>query len=365
MTKVILISQFPLPYSKIGSWTSMYKNYLEDNHQIDYIVCEKPDYEFTAVKYSRVSTDFLTKIGKKVTKNSYLGYLKALEKIIQTGENYIIQIVDNFGIIKPLNNYLISKNVRQQCYLQFFYHGFPPFFENFHGRWFFETIDEMVLLTLDSYHAHKNYYTVLPTRFSVLHNGLDTSKFYKLGSREKAASKEKFGVPDKTVFVWCSQDRPKKGLHLILDAWKKVYAQNPNIILWVIGCEPKQTMDGVNYLGKISNDKVAQYLQAADCYLFPTLWHEGFGLSLIEALHCGNYCIASALGGVPEVLQYGKLGKLIKQPNFVSEWEKAILEFLNTDTAVQLSIPKDLYSSKKWNEGMNEIIADAIKNFRE
>lgn len=361
MTKVILLSQFPLPYSNIGSWTTMYKNYLEGEHQIDYLVCEKPDYEFTDLKYSQVSTNFLAKIGKKLTKNPYLGYLTALEKIIKTDENYIIQVVDNFGIIKPLNDYLISKNQRGKVYLQFFYHGFPPFFENFYGRWFFETIDEMVLLTLDSYHAHKNYYTILPTRFSVLHNGIDTRKFFKLGTAEKAVVKEKLGVQAKIVFVWCSQDRPKKGLHLILDAWKRVYQQNQDIILWVIGCEPKQKVEGVNYLGRISNDKVAHYLQAADCYLFPTLCHEGFGLSLIEALHCGNYCIASALGGVPEVLQYGRLGKLIENPHFVKEWEEAIISFIEKKP-VKI-IPKGLYSSISWNNGMKNIITKAKDSF--
>ncbi len=58
---------------------------------------------------------------------------------------------------------------------------------------FFEAIDEMVLLTNDSYLAHKNYYTILPTRFSVLHNGIDTSKFYALLPQEKESVKESKG----------------------------------------------------------------------------------------------------------------------------------------------------------------------------
>ena len=365
MPKVILISQAPLPYSKIGSWTTMYKNYLEVNHQIDYIVCEKPEHEFPNVNYSFVRTDVLTKIEKKITNNPYIGYFKALDEIIQKNEKYIIQIIDNFGIVKPLHNFLVSKEVRQQCYLQFFYHGFPPFYENFTGRWFFETIDEMVVLTSDSYQAHKNQYTILPTRFSVLHNGIDTRKFCKVNREVKALLKEKYEVEDKTVFVWCSQDRPKKGLHIILDAWKRVYEIRQDIVLWVIGCEPKDTIKGVKYLGKIPNDDLPEYFQASDVYLFPVLNHEGFGLSLIEALHCGNFCIASANGGVPEVLQYGKYGKLIENSNFVSEWENAILEFLNEEQLLDYSVPKELYSTTKWNEGMNKIIEKAKKSFSE
>lgn len=362
MVKVILISDISLPYAKIGSWTTLYKNYLQGKHQIDCIICYKPQDYFKTVQYSFVKNDFFAKIKKKIIKNKYIGYLDALEKVIDSKEKYIIQIVDNFGIVKPLITMLDAKGFRSNCYIQFFYHGFAPFYSNFYGRFLFESIDEMVLLTYDSYKEHLNYYTQLPTRFSVLYNGIDTSKFYFLSSSEKMVLKEKMGVSNKKVFVWCSQDRPKKGLHLLLDAWKRVYHPKHNIILWVIGCDPKEPIDGVKYIGKINNDELPSYFQASDCYLFPTLCHEGFGLSLIEALHCGNYCFASALGGVPEVLQYGKLGKLIEKPNFVSEWEQAILSFLENPIS-NTGIPTDLYSAKKWSYDMNQIILEAKKSF--
>lgn len=358
MPKVIFISQVPLPFSNIGSWTTLYKNYIQANHAIDYLICPEPIEMWETVTYSFVERNLITQFKKKWNKNPYLGYLKALDKILQPNEKYIIQLVDNFGIVKFLVDFLQDKGIRQDVYLQFFYHGYSPFYENFQGRWFFETIDEVVLLTHDSYLTHKNYYTILPTRFSVLHNGIDTSKFFRLSAKEKLDLKSAKGVANKTVFVWCSQDRPKKGLHIILDAWQRIYETRNDIVLWVIGCEPKTPQEGVEYLGRIANNELPQYYQAADCYLFPTLCHEGFGLSLIEALHCGNYCIASSIGGVTEVLQYGKLGKLIEQPHFVCEWEKSIFEFLQ-NPVLTTPLPPDLYSSKSWNNGMNAIIARA------
>lgn len=358
MPKVILISQVPLPFSEIGSWTTLYKNYLNGNHQIDYIVCEQPNELFENVQYSLVTNNLRIQIKKKWKKNNYLGYLEALEKLINPNEKYIIQIVDNFGIIKPLLAFLETRKLRSNCYLQFFYHGFPPFYGNFESRWFFESIDEMVLLTYDSYVEHKKSYTHLPTRFSVLHNGIDTTKFFSLLPQEKVRMKESKGVTGKKVFVWCSQDRPKKGLHIVLDAWKRVYEEKHNMVLWVIGCEPKTPLKGVHYLGRIPNDELASYFQASDCYLFPTLWHEGFGMSLIEALHCGNYCIASSIGGVPEVLQYGALGQLIESPHFVGEWQKAIVEFIDNPIH-KVSVSPELYSSESWILGMNKIIETA------
>lgn len=358
MAKVILLSQIQMPFHKIGSWTTLYKNYLSDSHSIDYIVCEKPFNDVLPVEYSFVSTSCASKIVKKITKKPYKNYLQALFKIVRPMENYVIQIVDNFGIVKHLRDELEKKGIRANIYIQFFYHGYSPFCKNIEDSWFFEFIDEMVLLTNLSYEEHKKYYTVLPTKFSVLHNGIDTHKFFKVDAVQKEKLKHKFNVTDKKVFVWCSQDRPKKGLDLILDVWKRVYSEEKNIELWVIGANRSQSQAGVKFFGKIENDLLPEYLQASDVYLFPTLWHEGFGLSLIEALHCGNFCIASAIGGVPEVLQYGKLGKLIEHPHFVAEWVGAIEELLQQPQSA-IVIPDGLYSKESWNTGMNTLIEHA------
>lgn len=363
MPQVILISQIPLPYSNIGSWSTLYHNYLTNNHQIDYIICEKPEVLYPEIQYGIAPNTNLLKFQKKISKNKYLGYFKALEKILEKDEKFIIQIIDNFGIVKPLINFLEKSGKRNKCYLQFFYHGFAPFYENFLGRWFFESIDEMVLLTNDSYKAHKEYYTVLPTKFSVLHNGIDTSKFHTITFEEKENLKKQLGITNKKVFIWCSQDRPKKGLDFILDAWKRINKQNHDTVLLVIGANREIQTEGVTFLGKIPNNDLPKYYQIADCYLFPTLWHEGFGLSLIEALHSGCYCIASANGGVPEVLQYGKLGKLIEKPNFIEEWITAIESFLEEKETYKSEIPENLYSMQNWNDGMNTIIKNAKKNF--
>jgi len=363
MSQVILISQIPLPYSHIGSWTTLYHNYFNNNHQIDYIVCEKPETLYREINYSFVENTKLLKIQKKISKNKYLGYFKALERILEKDEKFIMQIIDNFGIVKPLIDFLEKSGRRNKCYLQFFYHGFAPFFENFSGRWFFEGIDEMILLTNDSYKVHREYYTVLPTKFSVLHNGIDTSKFHKVTFEEKENLKKQLGITSKKVFVWCSQDRPKKGLDFILNVWKRINSKHHDAVLLVIGANREVKIDGVSFLGKIPNTDLPKYYQIADSYLFPTLWHEGFGLSLIEALHCGCYCIASANGGVPEVLQYGKLGKLIENPNFVEEWIIAIESFLEEKETHKSEIPESLYSMQNWNDGMNMIIRNAKKNF--
>jgi glycosyltransferase involved in cell wall biosynthesis len=359
MPKVILISQAPLPYHRIGSWTTLYQNYFKSEHsQIDIIICEKPEYLFEGVTYGIVANNLRTKLNRRFFKKPYQAYIDCLFSQIKPDEKYIIQIVDNFGFAKALYQYLINyPQYKAQLYIQFFYHGYAPFYGNFESRWFFEFIDEMVLLTHSSYLEHKKAYTILPCLFSVLHNGIDTSKFYAISPADKKAFKLKHNVSDKTVFMWCSLDRPKKGLDFILKVWKTLMLKHQNIELWIIGSKRDIDLEHVKCFGKIQNHLIAEYYQTADCYLFPTLWHEGFGLSLIEALHCGNYCIASALGGVPEVLQDGKLGVLIEHPHYIEEWIRAIEDFLKQQKTPNQLL--NIYTKEHWVTNMNTIINQA------
>ena len=361
--KVILISQIPLPYSKVGSWSTLYKNYFNGNHKVDYIICEKPKQLYSNLEYEFIKDNFFIKIESKIKRNSKLKFFKALYKIIKPNQKYIIQVIDDFEILRNINKELVKNNVRDKVYLQFFYHGFHPYYNNdFKGLSFFQSIDEMVLLTNDSYKLHKEYYTTLPCYFSVIHNGIDKSLFFKISDIDKVDLKKQLNFNANKTFIWCSQNRPKKGLKLMLSVWKELYTLHDSIELIVIGVASNEKIDGVTFLGLVPNVEIPKYLQAADCYLFPTLWKEGFGLSLIEALSCGCFCIASNIGGVAEVLNYGEYGQLIQNPHYKKEWIQAINNYLSNQHKTPF-LPIELYSKENWEKDMNSIIDQAKKNF--
>ena len=361
--KVIVISHLPLPYEKIGSWSTLYGNYISSkSSQIDILICPPTKERFEGVIYSffnptqNLLDSILIKLGKKTKWNSIF---KALQVVIQPNEKYIIQVVDNVNILQPLHHFLSERGYRNLFYIQYFYHGFPALIDRSKGDAFFSSIDEIVFLTRASYLHYRDFYNSFPVRASVLHNGVDTQLFTTISKEEKQQLKEQFGVDNKLVFVWCSQDKPKKGLSIILDAWKQLYKKHKNIVLWVIGTSTQSmVVDGVTFFGKIPNKELPRYYQASDVYLFTTLCQEGFGLSLIEAKHCGCYCIASALGGVPEVLDYGKYGVLISNPHFVAEWIGAMEEYIE-HPKIMTALPHNLYSAVQWNENMNQLLIQA------
>lgn len=365
--KTILITQFALPYDGIGSWTTMYNYYLNQAHHIDIIIGPTPQQQLEGITYYSTEKNLIDKLqGKWSSANRYQHIFKILKAVIKEDHKYIIQLIDNHGIVVPLHLFLKELKLRAQCYLQFFYHGYTPFYGNFESRSFFEALDEHVMLTHASYKAHQNQYTQLPCSFSVLPNGVDSNTFYKPDALEKQQHRKTLGIEAHTLlFVWCSKDRPKKGLDFILQVWKQLLQTHADIQLWVIGTERVIDIPQVKVIGKVPNAELPKYYQAADFYLFPTLCQEGFGLSLVEAIKCNCYAIASANGGVPEVLNHGTYGKLIENPNFREEWVEAITQAITAYKANGLknpyteAIPSHLYDIKQWCLLMNTHIEKA------
>ncbi len=368
--KVLLISHFPLPYEGIGSWTTLYDYYLKtDSHVIDYIICPEPTEKYTDVEYAFVKASTVHKIKRKLgASKTYEQIFDALDTILEKENSIIIKIIDNAGLVLPLRAYLEEKHIAKQCYLQFYYHGFPPFFGNPRGRMFFAAIDEAILLTHASYKAHLDYYTDMPCAVSVLHNGVDSTLFFKPDDASKVELRSSLGVSqEQQVFLWVSQDRPKKGLDFILKVWKLFYKEHNHCVLWVVGAHRDIAIEGVVFFGKVPNHELPKYYQATDVYLYPTLCKEGFGLTLIEALKSGCYCIASANGGVPEVVDHGKLAALVTHPNYRSEWLDAMRVSVSLFHEKKLkqayTIPDEIYGLKTWCAQLTKIIEDAKKTF--
>lgn len=78
--------------------------------------------------------------------------------------------------------------------------------------------------------------------------------------------------------------------------------------------EIKPLLDGplVEFLGEIREEEKKDFLGNALALIFPIEWEEPFGLVLIESMACGTPVIAFARGSVPEVVQDGVSGILVR-----------------------------------------------------
>jgi glycosyltransferase involved in cell wall biosynthesis len=68
----------------------------------------------------------------------------------------------------------------------------------------------------------------------------------------------------------------------------------------------------VDYIGEIGESEKSDFLGNALALVFPINWPEPFGLVMIEAMACGTPVIAWNCGSVPEIVEHGVTGFVVR-----------------------------------------------------
>ena len=155
-------------------------------------------------------------------------------------------------------------------------------------------------------------------RVHVVPNGVDASLF---SPRDRAAARRALGVPDKARLVlFVGRLEPQKGLGELLNAFERVHRQIPRAMLVLIGggvseadarARAARFPAGVaRALGPLPHREVAPWMGACDVLALPS-WAEGTPNVVLEALASGRPVVATAVGGIPDVLADPRAGTLV------------------------------------------------------
>ncbi|MGZ5581625.1 MAG: glycosyltransferase family 4 protein [Usitatibacter sp.] len=106
-------------------------------------------------------------------------------------------------------------------------------------------------------------------------------------------------------FICAGQISLRKGVPLLLEAWKKAALTDCHLELvggWRLSERVRESLpSNVSFLPPCSPEALRERYRQADVFVFPSFF-EGFGLVLLEAMACGLPAIASTATAGPDVL---------------------------------------------------------------
>jgi glycosyltransferase involved in cell wall biosynthesis len=185
----------------------------------------------------------------------------------------------------------------------------------------------------------RRLYPAAAARCHELYNGVD-ERFLEV-TPDPAASR---------TVLFVGRLCPEKGVHVLLSAMSEVLRSQPLASLSLVGpldVAPKDFVDphrrdplfddllqyysrpgayydlvcrGVSDLnghaflqGRVANDEICDQYSRAGIFVFPSIWHEPFGIPVIEAMAAGLPVVATRAGAIPEVVVDGESGILVER----------------------------------------------------
>jgi glycosyltransferase involved in cell wall biosynthesis len=150
-----------------------------------------------------------------------------------------------------------------------------------------------------------------PHRVIVQHNGVDRDRFF---IQDREAACDRLGItPHKKRICYVGNLQRIKGVDVLIQSIPSlVRAGMENFELAIVGggatresleAQVRQlgVQDKVTFYGKCIHSEVAAWIGASDALCLPSR-NEGCPNVILEALACGRPVVASAVGGVPELM---------------------------------------------------------------
>jgi starch synthase len=217
------------------------------------------------------------------------------------------------------------------------------------------------------------HFAVHPDKVVVIHNGIDPDRFRRTERRDALA---KYGVVEPYV-LFVGRITDQKGIFHLLDAAGRLPA-GVQVVLCASAPDTPEIEQrlrralpahpNVHWIdAMIPIDELVQLYSAASVFACPSVY-EPFGLINLEAMACETAVVASAVGGILEVVEDGKTGILVPpgRPDELASALRRLLEDPDQARAMGEAGRRRVEERFSWTsvaERTERVYADAIAAF--
>lgn len=279
-----------------------------------------------------------------------------------------------------------------------------PIVSHFHGPWALETevqsgksvtkvvkearlwmkkqVEQLTYRRADSFIVLSEYfrnilaenYGIDEKRIHIIPGAVDHHRFCPHPDRE--GLRAKLGIAPNQAMLFCIRRLVRRmGIDRLIHAMAEVVKSHPDVRLFIGGDGPMRAeyealidelglIKNVALLGRVSDEKLVQYYQAADISVVPTLALEGFGLITVESLACGTPVLGTPIGGTKEILRHLS-DELMFEDGTSEAIARKIIGVLNKDSFLpsRETCREHVLSRYTWSkvaEAVTEVFAEEI-----
>ena len=179
-----------------------------------------------------------------------------------------------------------------------------------------------------------------------IHNGVDLAELQSCSPTTAEGTQERY-------ILCIAGHNENKGVDVLLRAFKKLQELAPPVQLILAGDGPLRGQlealavalgisERTKFVGFQDRAQIAKLLHNCETFVLPSR-AESFGIAVTEALACKKAVVATAVGGIPEIIEDGKTGILVEpdNPGRLAAGLAAVL----TDTALRETVAANGYKT--------------------
>jgi glycosyltransferase involved in cell wall biosynthesis len=186
-----------------------------------------------------------------------------------------------------------------------------------------------------------------------------------------AISRAELGIPsDALVVLFVGNERKadavRKGLSDILEIASGVRRRVPQVFFVFAGPPAAAVAQdgpqvGLIFLGPVSPTRMAGLYAAADLFVLPS-YAEGLPCAMIEAMAAGLPVVASTAGGIPEAIEEGVNGFLVRPGDKIALEDKLVLLLERPDLRSRMGANNQTKAQERFNRTKSLGLLEGIYN---